>query len=135
MRNNKIKTTFPPHPWEGPGSVSLLTLLLPPPRQHTGMGNLLHLCCSFLLTLFLCSSVEALPQDTVLCELLQRGSFPAAAVSHKITILAWVPHGITRPARKTYSCMGFPPWAAVPVISLLLTVSVYPILDLLLCDV
>lgn len=35
-----------------------------------------HLCCSFLLTLFPCSTMGSLPWDAVLQELLQRGTFP-----------------------------------------------------------
>ena len=68
-----------------------------------------------LLTLFPCSSVGSLPQETVLCKLLQRGSFPQAAVLHEVlqrgslpraavlqaqTAPAWVPCGVTSPASK-----------------------------------
>ena len=37
-----------------------------------------------LLTLFPCSSMESLPQETVLHKLLQRESFPRATVLHKL---------------------------------------------------
>ena len=68
-----------------------------------------------LLTLFPCSSVGSLPQETVLHELLQRESFPWATVLHELlqhgsfprgavlqeqTAPAWVPHGVTSPASK-----------------------------------
>ncbi|KAM9590949.1 uncharacterized protein ACIBXB_005997 [Morphnus guianensis] len=68
-----------------------------------------------LITLFPCSSVGSLPWETVLHKLLQRGSFPRAAVLHELlqhgslpqravlqehTAPAWVPHGVTSPARK-----------------------------------
>ncbi|KAM9647659.1 uncharacterized protein ACIBXB_011011 [Morphnus guianensis] len=61
------------------------------------------------------SSHSSHPRETVLHELLQRGSFPRAAVLHELlqhgsfprcavlqaqTAPAWVPHGVTSPARK-----------------------------------
>ena len=67
-----------------------------------------------LFTLFSCSSVGSLPWDTVLHELLHRESFPWATVLHKLlqhgplpwgavlqeqTAPAWVPRGLTSPAR------------------------------------
>jgi len=68
-----------------------------------------------LLTLFLCSSVRSLSQETVLHKLLQRESFPWAAALHELpqseslpqgAVLqeqaapTWVPHGVTSPADK-----------------------------------
>ena len=68
-----------------------------------------------LITLFPCSSVGFHPRETVLHKLLQHGSFPQAAVLHGLlqhgsfprcavlqeyTAPAWVPHGVTSPARK-----------------------------------
>jgi len=78
------------------------------------------LCHSFLLrggllTLFPCSSMGSLPWETVLHKLLQCESFRQGAVLHKLlqhgsiskgavlqeqTAPAWVPHGVTSPARK-----------------------------------
>jgi len=68
-----------------------------------------------LLTLFPCSRVGFLSQETALHKLLQCGSFPWAAALHELpqrgslrqgAILqeqatpAWVPHGVTSPASK-----------------------------------
>lgn len=84
------------------------------------------LCCSFLLTLFPCSSMGFFPQQSVLHNLLQHGSFsfPGAEVLHKLiqhvillcsavfqehTAPAWVsPCRDTSPARKSA-----PVWALV----------------------
>jgi len=79
MRNrNKTKNTL-----LFLGSASLLTSLPPSPKQHSRTGNggcsqpIMHcLCCSFLLTLFPCSSVGSHPWETALHELSQYGSFP-----------------------------------------------------------
>ena len=72
-----------------------------------GQSITLCLCCSFLPTLFPCSSVGSLPQDRVfhellqcgsflwtevLQELLQHGFFPQGTVLQEWTTLAWVPH-------------------------------------------
>jgi len=68
-----------------------------------------------LLTLFLCSSLRSLSQETVLHKLLQSESFPRAAALHRLpqcgapprgTALqeqaapVWVPHGVTSAASK-----------------------------------
>jgi len=75
-----------------------------------------------LLTLCPWSSVRSLSWETVLHKLLQCESFPQAAVLHKLpqcgslpwgAVLqeqagpAWVPHGVTSPARKPA-----PAWAS-----------------------
>jgi len=57
-------------------------------------------CHSFLLTLCPCSSMGAPPRDTVLHELLQRGSLPRGAVLQEQPAPAWIPHGVTSPASK-----------------------------------
>jgi len=74
-----------------------------------------------LLTLFPCSSVGSLPQETVLHEflphescpqhaalhkLLQRGSFPQGAIFQEQAAPVWVPHEVTGPASKSA-----PAWA------------------------
>jgi len=80
-----------------------------------------------LLTLFPCSSMGSIPQQTVLHKLLQREPFPWAAVVHKLpqrvslpqgavlqeqTSPAWVPHGVTSPANKpALARASFTPWA------------------------
>jgi len=76
-----------------------------------------------LLTLFPCSSMRSLSQETALCELLQRESFPRAAALHELlqrgslpqgAVLqeqaapAWIPHGVTSPASKPA-----PVWASL----------------------
>jgi len=111
---------LPPTPPFVPGLTSLKNSLPPPPkwcrrRGTGGCGQFITrcLCCSFLLTLFF-SVVGSLPRETVLHELCQRGSFPQAADLHRLlqhgsflqgavlqeqTAPAWVPHGVTSPAR------------------------------------
>jgi len=51
-----------------------------------------------LCTLFPCSCMRSLPQETVLHELLQHGSFPRGAVLQEQAAPVWVPHGVTSPA-------------------------------------
>ena len=81
-----------------------------------------------LLTLFPCSSVGSLPQETVLHKLLQCESFPQAAVLHELlqrgslpwgavlqeqTAPAWVPRGVTSPASKpapAWAPLSTGPW-------------------------
>jgi len=53
-----------------------------------------------LLTLFPCSRVRSLSQETVLHKLLQSESFPWDAVLQEKAAPAWVPHGVTSPASK-----------------------------------
>jgi len=88
-----------------------------------GCGQLITLCLcrSFLppqgglLTLFPCSNMGSLSQETVLHKLLQCESFPRAAILHELpqwgslpqgavlqeqTAPAWVPHRVTSPASK-----------------------------------
>jgi len=82
------------------------------------------LCHSFLHNLFPCSSMGSHPQEIVLCELFQHGfslraavlqkllhhgSFPWSPVLQKQTAPVWVPHGVTRPARRPA-----PVWAPLP---------------------
>ena len=43
-----------------------------------------YLCCSFILTIFPCSSMDFLPRDTVLHKLVPHGSFLRAAVLQKL---------------------------------------------------
>ncbi|KAK4832521.1 hypothetical protein QYF61_023853 [Mycteria americana] len=66
-------------------------LYLLPHQQCRGTGNggcgqfiTRCLCCSFLLTLFPCSSMRSLPWETVLHERLQCESFPWAIVLHEL---------------------------------------------------
>ena len=135
MRNKtKSQNTFPPplpssqaqlHSWilylrtpaaQGDGEWGLWSV------HHTLFSAASSSSGGGLITLFPCSSVGSLPQETVLHELLQCGSFPRAAVLHKLlqhgsfpqcavlqehTAPAWVPHGVTSPARKPA------PWAPV----------------------
>jgi len=69
-----------------------------------------------LLTLFPCSSVRSLSQETVLHKLLQHESFPQAAALHELpqrgsfpwgavlqeqAASAWVPHGVTYSTSKS----------------------------------
>jgi len=99
----------------------------PPPKQRRGMGNGSYgqfiTCClsrslslrGGLLTLFPCSSMGSLPQETVLHKLLQRESFPPtaalpelpqrgslpwSAVLQEQAAPAWAPLGVTNPASK-----------------------------------
>jgi len=79
-----------------------------------------------LLTLFLCSSVrsllqetarrellqcESFPQATALHDLVQHGSLPQGAVLREQTATAWVPCGVTSPARKPA-----PAWASTSLV-------------------
>jgi len=123
MRNeNKSTNIFPFTPAFFSGSTSLTTSLPLPLEQCRGIGDggcgqcvIRILCCSFLLTLFPCSSRGSHPLETVLHSLLQSGSFPWAAVFHELlqhrpfphgAVLqeqvtpAWIPHSITSPASK-----------------------------------
>lgn len=90
MTNNKTKPTTVPTPFFM-GSNSLFCSYssapssLPKWQRETRNGDCsqfvtLHLCCSFLLMLFPGSRATALPQEIVLCTLLQHGSLPQAAV-------------------------------------------------------
>ncbi|KAM9591178.1 uncharacterized protein ACIBXB_006075 [Morphnus guianensis] len=131
MRNKtKSQNTFPPPLPSSQAQLHSWILYLPPQRRRgTGNGVYVHHTLfsaassssgGGLVTLFPCSSVGSLPRETVLHELLQRGSFPQAAVLHELlqhgslprhAVLqehiapAWVPHGVTSPARKPA------PWA------------------------
>jgi len=53
-----------------------------------------------LLTLFPCSSVRSLSQETVLHKLLQCESFPRGAVLQEQAAPEWVPHAATSPPSK-----------------------------------
>jgi len=55
------------------------------------------------MTLFPCSSVQSLPWETVLYELLQRGSCPWGAALQEQAAPAWSHHGATSPASKPAS--------------------------------
>jgi len=87
---------------------------------------ILYFCDSFFLTLFPCSSVGCLLQETVqqellqsesllratdLNELFQHGSFPWGAVLQEQAAPAWVPCGVTSPASKPA-----PVWASVSLL-------------------
>ena len=83
-----------------PCSTSLRTFLPPPSEQYREMGNgdsaqfiTLHLCSSFLLMLFPCSSTGSLPWQAVLHELLTSGSFPQAAVLQELLKCSCFPWG------------------------------------------
>jgi len=101
-------------------------LLPPPPEQRKGPGSggcgqfiAPCLCCSFLLTFLPCPSVGSLPRETVLHELVQRGSphrlqsfrkgllqhrgpqaLPAKLLQHGLLAL----HRPTYPARSLLQC-------------------------------
>ena len=64
----------------------------------------------FLLTFFPCSSMGSPPQDTVLDELLQRGSVPPGAVLQKQLLPRRSPMGCSS-CQKTCSWVGSPPQA------------------------
>lgn len=71
------------------------------------------LCCSFLLTLFPCSSVGSLPQDTVFRELFQSGfSFQWGGPSGTGCSSTGSPMASSS-CQKTCSRMGSP-WAQLP---------------------
>jgi len=132
---NKSKKHLSPTPPFFPGSTSLPDLPPPPPEQCRGLGNggcsqfrMLGLCCSFLLTLLSCSSVGALPQETVLHNLSN------VSPSHRLQLFTNCPsvapfHGVPscppgtgcssvgpprghKPCQQTCSGMGSPEWAA-----------------------
>jgi len=118
-----------PHPSLLPG-LTFTPFSLPPPYPPSGAGGrgmgvmvssshvvsaALSSSGGGLLTLFLCSNMRSLSQETVLHKLLQRESFPQAAALHELpqggsfprgAVLqeqaapAWVPHGVTSPASK-----------------------------------
>jgi len=132
VRNKtRSSNTFPPTTPFFLGSTSLPFLyLLPSPSGAgvQGMGIMVsssHVVSAApsssgggLLTLFPCSSIRSLSQETVLHKLLQHGPFPWAAALHELpqhgsfprgAVLqeqaapAWVPHGLTSPASKPCS--------------------------------
>jgi len=79
-----------------------------------GRSITLHLCCSSLITLFPCSSVESLPRDTVLQKLCQPGCPMRCSPSG--TDCSTVGHSS---CQKTYSCMDSSRQAGGPARSLL----------------
>lgn len=106
-KEEQIYKPLPPSPPFFPGSTSLPNSPPPPPERRRGTGNgacgqfiARCLCRSVLLTLLPCSSVGSLPRETVLHQLLQRGSFPGGAVLQEQAAPAWVPHRATSPASK-----------------------------------
>lgn len=122
---NKFKNTFSPLSFLPKLNLTpdLFTSSPDPPRGvgNEGCGQLVtySLCLSFLLTLFLSSSMVSYPQDTALHELLthefftqaaalqeqlQHGFFPCAVVFQEQTAPACVPQWVTGPARKLLQC-------------------------------
>ena len=96
MRNKtKSQNTFPP-PLPSSWAQLHSRILYHPPQWHRGMGNGVYgqfITRYFLLlhppqgedsSLFPCSSVGSLPQETVLHKLLQCESFPWAAVLQEL---------------------------------------------------
>jgi len=123
----KSQNTFPPHLPSSQAQLHSQFLYLLPPKWHRGTGSGTVVSASHvasatpsssggaLLTLFPCSSMKSLPQETVLHEVLQHESFPRAAVLHKLpqhwslpwgavlqeqSAPAWVSCGVTSPASK-----------------------------------
>jgi len=128
MRNKtrSSNTFLPPLPSSWAPFQSRFSIS-PPPSDTEGRGmgvtvSLSHLVSATasssgggLLTLFPCSSVRSLSQETVLHRHLQCESFPWAAAFHELpqrgslsrgavlqaqAASSWVPHGVTSPASK-----------------------------------
>jgi len=128
MRNKtRSSNTIPPHLSSSQAQLHSHFSTSCPPSGTKGRGMQVVVSSSYtvsaapsssgggLLTLFPCSSLRSLSWETVLHKLLhhesspqaaalhelpQRGSLPWGAVLQQQAAPAWVPHGVTSPARK-----------------------------------
>lgn len=130
-----LPTTVSPHPFPSffLGLTSVLTLLCysPIPKCCRGMGFgdygqsiSLHLCFTFLITLFPYSVTGSLPWDIVLHKLLHWASFPWAVILERVRQhepFPWAfplgkdysstdPSQGHRSFQKTSTCTGSSPW-------------------------